>query len=359
MTDARLSADSTDVSLKRIQLFACQACLDGVGEECHTPGCAFYLHRVDLPITPELYTIVTDEAVKEACHLCRGAGHVTYRDGIAYETHDVEKEDHLIEDCPECKGSGVIRTPAQPTREGKSPEWFCQWLKGYLGGIPGRDELDAFEANSIRNTLNEVIGAQPPAAPVETDKVRKALEETRSALEALKFAVEASGKLNDRGYIPLGIQVNNALDKAGAALAAPHPSSSAGNVDAPELLAIADRYEDGLKKMIASGYEEFGPEVQRQHRLIIDALRHSAGATNALTSTEPQPTQQTSMADGLKEARDQLIKVRDAIIESGALNNRDKYLDLGIETNRVIDRAWNLLNFSPPLTRPQSARGES
>lgn len=39
---------------------------------------------------------------KEACPLCRGAGFVTYRDGIAYETHDVEREEHLIEDCPEC-----------------------------------------------------------------------------------------------------------------------------------------------------------------------------------------------------------------------------------------------------------------
>jgi len=45
---------------------------------------------------------------KPACHLCRGAGLVTYRDGIAYETHDVEKEEHLIEDCPECKGSGLV-----------------------------------------------------------------------------------------------------------------------------------------------------------------------------------------------------------------------------------------------------------
>lgn len=41
------------------------------------------------------------------CSLCRGAGFVTYRDGIAYETHDVEKEEHMIEDCPEC----------QPTRD--------------------------------------------------------------------------------------------------------------------------------------------------------------------------------------------------------------------------------------------------
>jgi hypothetical protein len=46
----------------------------------------------------------------------------------------------------------------------------------------------------------------------------KALEDARAALEAIKFAVEASGKLNDRGYISLGIQVNNALDKSGGVL---------------------------------------------------------------------------------------------------------------------------------------------
>jgi RecJ-like exonuclease len=44
----------------------------------------------------------------ESCPLCRGAGFVTYRDGIAYETHDVEREEHLIEDCPECSGSGKV-----------------------------------------------------------------------------------------------------------------------------------------------------------------------------------------------------------------------------------------------------------
>lgn len=41
------------------------------------------------------------------CQLCRGAGFVTYRDGIAYETHDVEREEHLIEDCPECHPAAV------------------------------------------------------------------------------------------------------------------------------------------------------------------------------------------------------------------------------------------------------------
>lgn len=46
----------------------------------------------------------------------------------------------------------------------------------------------------------------------------EALKQSRAALDAIKFAVEASGKLNDRGYISLGIQVNNALDKAGAML---------------------------------------------------------------------------------------------------------------------------------------------
>lgn len=47
-----------DPALRNINITICQSCLDGKGEECHTPGCALYLHRVDLPIAPELYTIL-------------------------------------------------------------------------------------------------------------------------------------------------------------------------------------------------------------------------------------------------------------------------------------------------------------
>lgn len=41
-----------------IQIRICQPCLDGVGKECHTPTCALYLHRVDLPIARELYEVI-------------------------------------------------------------------------------------------------------------------------------------------------------------------------------------------------------------------------------------------------------------------------------------------------------------
>jgi hypothetical protein len=52
---------------------------------------------------------------------------------------------------------------AQPTPELQ----LVQWLQGYLGCITGRDELSAFEANTIRSKLAETVAAQPPAAPVE------------------------------------------------------------------------------------------------------------------------------------------------------------------------------------------------
>ena len=32
----------------------CVACIKGEGQECHTPGCALFLHRVDIPIMEEL-----------------------------------------------------------------------------------------------------------------------------------------------------------------------------------------------------------------------------------------------------------------------------------------------------------------
>lgn len=46
--------------IKVIEIAICQACLDGEGSECHTPGCALWLHRVDLPIAAELYTVVRE-----------------------------------------------------------------------------------------------------------------------------------------------------------------------------------------------------------------------------------------------------------------------------------------------------------
>ena len=44
------------IMVKQIVVWICQPCLDGEGSECHTPGCALWMHRVDLPIPPELYT---------------------------------------------------------------------------------------------------------------------------------------------------------------------------------------------------------------------------------------------------------------------------------------------------------------
>ncbi len=49
------------MKLKQIKLVLCQACLDGVGEECHTPECAWYLHNSPgHPIMPELYEVLKE-----------------------------------------------------------------------------------------------------------------------------------------------------------------------------------------------------------------------------------------------------------------------------------------------------------
>ena len=45
--------------LKQIVTWMCEACLNGDGEECHTPGCALHLHNSPgHPIMPELYTVI-------------------------------------------------------------------------------------------------------------------------------------------------------------------------------------------------------------------------------------------------------------------------------------------------------------
>lgn len=47
-----------DITVKQYVISLCQACIDGVPSECHTPGCALWFHRVDLPIHRESLTEV-------------------------------------------------------------------------------------------------------------------------------------------------------------------------------------------------------------------------------------------------------------------------------------------------------------
>lgn len=58
-------AAANPLRLKLIAIRICSACLDGVGQECHTPGCALFLHRVDLPVHVESYQVLHEEEVEE------------------------------------------------------------------------------------------------------------------------------------------------------------------------------------------------------------------------------------------------------------------------------------------------------
>ena len=54
------------MKVKKIEIWLCQACLNGEGKECHTAGCALFLH--DSPghaIIPELYKVLEEYEEKE------------------------------------------------------------------------------------------------------------------------------------------------------------------------------------------------------------------------------------------------------------------------------------------------------
>lgn len=53
------------MKLKTIEITICEACLNGEGEMCHTPGCALWLHAVDLQIDPEFYVVKRTEDAPE------------------------------------------------------------------------------------------------------------------------------------------------------------------------------------------------------------------------------------------------------------------------------------------------------
>ena len=50
MTGIEVTHDP-EIPVHLVQLNLCEPCLDGVGGECHTPGCSLFLHTApDLPV---------------------------------------------------------------------------------------------------------------------------------------------------------------------------------------------------------------------------------------------------------------------------------------------------------------------
>lgn len=55
-------ANRVKVLLHTVKIQLCELCLRGVGEECHTPECALWLHdSPGIPIHPELYEVLSTE----------------------------------------------------------------------------------------------------------------------------------------------------------------------------------------------------------------------------------------------------------------------------------------------------------
>lgn len=52
--------------LNRVVITLCEDCLNGVGKECHTPGCALIRRRCpDFAVDPDTYQVLPDREVLE------------------------------------------------------------------------------------------------------------------------------------------------------------------------------------------------------------------------------------------------------------------------------------------------------
>ena len=56
------------MKIRLVKIWLCEACLNGEGEECHTPCCALFIRRCpDIPIMPELYEVLDEYEDREQC----------------------------------------------------------------------------------------------------------------------------------------------------------------------------------------------------------------------------------------------------------------------------------------------------
>ena len=54
------------MKLKLVKIWLCESCLRGEGQECHTPGCALFLHNSPgHPIMEELIEVIKEIEIKE------------------------------------------------------------------------------------------------------------------------------------------------------------------------------------------------------------------------------------------------------------------------------------------------------
>ena len=48
-----------EILVKQYKVWLCEACIEGLGVMCHSPGCALIRHKVDIPIEREVLEEVT------------------------------------------------------------------------------------------------------------------------------------------------------------------------------------------------------------------------------------------------------------------------------------------------------------
>ena len=65
------------MKVKLVQMWVCEACLNGKGEECHTPGCILYMHNSPGdPLIPELYEVLEEYDVDSIKYRGRCIPHI-------------------------------------------------------------------------------------------------------------------------------------------------------------------------------------------------------------------------------------------------------------------------------------------
>lgn len=51
--------------VRRVIVNICEPCIRAEGQECHTPSCILYLHRVDIPLMEELMEDASNYIARE------------------------------------------------------------------------------------------------------------------------------------------------------------------------------------------------------------------------------------------------------------------------------------------------------
>jgi hypothetical protein len=166
-----------EIPVQIVQLWMCDPCLDGVGDECHTPGCSLWMHNAPRPglrgsqgvtiLGPALEPFMTRAEWRARTAAGGRAAYETWRAAVPEIVCNVPAG--KWEDLPETVQAGFNAVAARVAHAADGPCPGCESLRRQCSELAG-------EVGALAGTLTEIRDNDHPYGSYSRVLARGALD---------------------------------------------------------------------------------------------------------------------------------------------------------------------------------------